>query len=127
MKNFFFPVARLQDFIIMNRKLSRYGRELLIAVVCLVVGSSVLTARAFSSADADTIFAAHTKAFFRSANGGAYYLKRTEGNRPADFWTEAEQLEMVLDHYERSTNAHALVMFTNVFRGFLTEHGRSWA
>jgi hypothetical protein len=35
----------------------------------------------------------------------------------------AEQMEMVLDAYERTTNAQQLVMFTNLFRGFLADHG----
>ena len=84
------------------------------------------TARAFTSADADSLFAAHTKAFYRTTNGRAYYLKSTEGNKPADFWTEAEQMEMVLDAYERTANSQQLVMFTNLFRGFLAEHGATW-
>src|SRR6185437_2516211 len=80
-----------------------------------VVGCGPFTVHAFTSADADTLFAAHAKAFYRTTNGGAFYLKSTEGNKPADFWTEAEQLEMVLDTYERTTNAQQLVMFTNLF------------
>jgi predicted alpha-1,6-mannanase (GH76 family) len=127
MKNLFTQLVPFLEFIITRWNLSRYGHAILIAVVCFAMDGSALTAQAFTSADADTIFEAHTKAFYRSANGGAYYQKHTEGSRPADFWTEAEQLEMVLDHYERSTNAQALVMFTNLFRGFLAEHGRSWA
>jgi predicted alpha-1,6-mannanase (GH76 family) len=85
-----------------------------------------LTAQAFTAADADLLFAAHTKAFYRTTNGRAYYLKNTEENKPADFWTEAEQMEMVLDAYERTANSQPLVMFTNLFRGFLAEHGATW-
>jgi predicted alpha-1,6-mannanase (GH76 family) len=97
-----------------------------IAIIFLAVSYGSFTARAFTSADADTMFAAHTKAFYRMTNGGAFYLKSTEGNKPADFWTEAELLEMLLDTYERTTNAQQLVMFTNLFHGFLAEHGRTW-
>ena len=96
-------------------------------ITCTAMLGTVLTARSFTAADADAIFAAHTKAFYQVTNEQAFYLKSTTGNRRADFWTEAEQLEMVLDAYERTTNAQALVMFTNLFRGFLAEHGRSWA
>ena len=39
----------------------------------------------------------------------------------------AEQMEMVLDAYERTTNAQQLAMFTNLFRGFLADHGTNWA
>jgi predicted alpha-1,6-mannanase (GH76 family) len=95
-------------------------------VVLMAISGLELTARAFTSADADTLFAAHAKAFYRTTNGEAFYLKSTEGNNPADFWTEAEQMEMVLDAYERTTNAQQLVMFTNLFRGFLAEHGKTW-
>jgi predicted alpha-1,6-mannanase (GH76 family) len=97
-----------------------------LAVLSIMVIFSALTARAFTSTNADALFEAHTKAFYRMTNGGAFYLKNTEGNKPADFWTEAEQMEMVLDTYERTTNAQQLVMFTNLFHGFLAEHGRIW-
>ncbi len=95
-------------------------------VLCGMVSCGTLAVRAFTSADADALFEAHTKAFYRMTNGGAFYLKSTEGSKPADFWTEAEQLEMVLDAYERTTNAQQLVMFNNLFRGFLAEHGPTW-
>ena len=114
MKTFFTPDYRV------------LGRVVCITLLCLAVSGATLTARAFTAADADTLFEAHTKAFYRITNGRAYYLKSTEGNRAADFWTEAEQLEMVLDAYERTTNAQSLVMFTNLFRGFLAEHGATW-
>ncbi len=39
----------------------------------------------------------------------------------------AEQMGMVLDAYERTANAQQLVMFTNLFRGFLADHGANWA
>jgi predicted alpha-1,6-mannanase (GH76 family) len=95
-------------------------------VIFFAVGCCSFAARAFTSADADTLFDAHTKAFFRMTNGGAFYQKSTKGNRPADFWTEAEQLEMVLDAYERTTNPQQLGMFTNLFHGFIAEHGATW-
>ena len=94
--------------------------------IFLALCGGAFTAQAFTSADADTVFDAHTQAFFRRTNGGAVYRKSTETNRPADFWTEAEQMEMVLDTYERTTNAQQMVMFTDLFHGFLAEHGATW-
>ncbi len=102
------------------------GRRVRLAALSITVIFSALTARAFTSADADTLFEAHTKAFYRMTNGGSHYLKSAEENKPADFWTEAEQLEMVLDTYQRTTNVQQLVMFTNLFHGFLAEHGATW-
>jgi len=127
MKPLVIPGVRLRDFSSISRGVLQPLRAIWMTVIGLAVLSSLaLPARAFTSVDADTIFAAHTKAFYRSANEGAFYRKHTEGNRPADFWTEAEQLEMVLDTYERTANAQPLVMFTNLFRGFLAEHGKTW-
>lgn len=85
-----------------------------------------LTAQAFTSADADKLFEAHTAAFYRTTNGHAFYMKSTTQSKPADFWTEAEQMEMVLDAYERTRNPQELMMFTNLFHGFVAEHGRTW-
>ncbi len=94
--------------------------------VLVLMSCSSLTAWAFTPADADKLFEAHTKAFYRTTNGRAFYLKNTGENKPADFWTEAEQMEMVLDAYERTANSQQLVMFTNLFRGFIAEHGEAW-
>ena len=91
--------------------------------VCLASSS----ARAFTSADADTLFDAHTAAFYKVQDGFAWHAKSTEGDDKADFWTRAEQMEMVLDAYERTTNQQQLVMFTNLFRGFLADHGKDWS
>jgi predicted alpha-1,6-mannanase (GH76 family) len=97
-----------------------------IALILLMVGCCSSTVWAFTAADADALFDAHSNAFYRMTNGRASYLKSTKGIKPADFWTEAEQMEMVLDAYERTTNAQQFVMFTNLFRGFLAEHGATW-
>src|SRR5258706_81537 len=97
-----------------------------IAVLCFSVSCGALTARAFTSADADPIFDAHSRAFYREESGRTWFTKHTEGGK-ADFWRWAGQMEMVLDAYERTTNAQRLVMFTNLFRGFLADHGTNWA
>ena len=82
-------------------------------------------ARAFTAADADALFAAYSKAFyFTNAEGGCFHLT-TVGGR-THFWERAEQLEMVLDVYERTTNAACLTIFTNVFNGFIAENGTNW-
>src|ERR1041385_1204324 len=85
-----------------------------------------LAARAFTSADADTLFDAHTKAFYRMKDGRAWYQESTDGGK-VSYWMRAEQMEMVLDAYERTRNAQRLVMFTNLFRGFLADHGTNWS
>lgn len=80
---------------------------------------------AFTQADADTIFEAHRKAFYRVEDGRGWHTKNTEGGR-ADFWMQAEMLEMVLDVHARTHSDKQLKMFDELFRGFIAEHGRTW-
>src|SRR4051812_1299696 len=94
-------------------------------VFCFAVTYMAVTAHAFTASDADAIFDAHTKAFYKEKDGRGWYAKTTEGGK-ADYWTWAEQLEMVMDVYERTKNPQQLGMFTNLFRGFLETHGTNW-
>ena len=103
----------------------RWTRAARLVAFCFIVSCGAFTARAFTAADADAIFDGHTQAFYRVTNGVAWHTKSTDGGK-ADYWMQAEQLEMVLDAYERTKNRQQLVMFTNLFRGFLANHGRTW-
>ncbi len=98
-------------------------------VLCACLGLLSLgwprTAEALTPADAETMFQAHTKAFYQEKDGRAWFRETTEGGK-VSFWMRAEQMEMVLDAYERSSNTQALVMFTNLFRGFNADHGTDW-
>ncbi len=94
-----------------------------LAACCITLVGGRL--QAFTAADADAIFEAHTKAFYRVENGRGWHLKRTDGGR-ADFWMQAEMLEMVLDVHARTRNAKELKMFDELFRGFISKHGRTW-
>jgi len=85
----------------------------------------VSSARAFTTADADTIFSSYHKAFYFTNDDRGFYRATTDGGKTW-FWERAEQLEMVLDHYERTTNAASLAIFSNVFNGFVADHGRFW-
>jgi len=83
-------------------------------------------AQAFTAADADTLLAAHTKAFYREKDDQAWFTKSTDGGK-ADFWMWAEQMEMILDAYERTHNAQQLTMFNHLFHGFVAAHGVNWS
>ena len=84
-----------------------------------------MTSHAFTAADADAALAAHTKAFYKEKDGLAWFAESTEGGK-VSYWMRAEQMEMVLDAYEGTRNAQQLVMFTNLFHGFVADHGRTW-
>ena len=99
---------------------------------CALASLAILSAlfyapdtRAFTAADADAMFAAYNHAFyFTNAHGGSFHLTTDGGH--THFWERAEQLEMVLDVYERGTNPACLTIFTNVFNGFIAENGTNW-
>ena len=95
-----------------------------IAALCCTLGG--VTAGAFTPADADAIFEAHTKAFYRVENGMGWHTKNTDGGK-ADFWMQAEMLEMVLDVHARTRSKKQLEMFDELFHGFIATHGRNWA
>src|SRR5262245_30287111 len=84
------------------------------------------TFRAFTPTEADTMFESYAKSFYRENDGRALFLESAEVGK-VSYWMRAEQMEMVLDAYERTTNNQRLVMFTNLFRGFLADHGTNWA
>lgn len=93
------------------------------AAVAVMAASTM--AEAYTAADADTVFEAHSKAFFRERNGKGWHAKTTEGSK-ADFWTRCEMMEMVLDAHSRTRDPKKLEMFDSLFRGFIADHGRTW-
>jgi predicted alpha-1,6-mannanase (GH76 family) len=94
----------------------------------LAAGVSLLFAPGFcarAASDADTIFSAYNDAFYFTEGTNGYY-RATNGGGKTWFWDRAEQMEMVLDVYERTTNSACLTLFSNLFNGFITDHGRDW-
>ena len=118
--NAFQNMSPLPDRLITSQRI-RAVRQ---AVLCFAVSYGALTARAFTSADADTMFEAHTKAFYEEKDGHAWFKESTEGGK-VSYWMRAEQLEMVLDAYERTKNPEQMTMFTKLFHGFLADHGKT--
>jgi predicted alpha-1,6-mannanase (GH76 family) len=96
-----------------------------LAVSGFLLACRLPSAQAVSTAEADALMDAHTKAFYREKDGLAWFAKDTEGGK-TDFWMAAEQLEMVVDAWERGRNPKHADMFEKLFRGFLADHGRTW-
>lgn len=94
------------------------------AVFCAAISYGALSAPAFTPADADTMFEAHTKAFYEEKDGHAWFKESTEGGK-VSCWMRAEQLEMVLDAYERTKKPEQMEMFNKLFHGFLADHGKT--
>jgi predicted alpha-1,6-mannanase (GH76 family) len=117
------------DFLLGRRYIWRCKKMRLksacIAIVCLAVGFGAATTQAFTSADADVLLRAHTRAFYQAKGDRGWFKETTDGGKTS-FWMEAEQMEMVLDAYGRTTNAHQIDMFKRLFNGFIADHGRNW-
>ncbi len=90
------------------------------------IASAAMTTRAFTAADADSAFEAHARAFYAEQEGRAWFKESTDGGK-VSFWMRAEQMEMVLDAYERTHRPQQLAMFTNLFHGFLADHHTNWS
>jgi len=116
MKSIMVPLATGQTFC----------RALFGAWLCCAILLGITPVQAFTAADADAILEGHTKAFYREKDGRAWFKESTDGGK-ASYWMRAEQMEMVLDAYERTANKHQLSMFTNLFHGFVADHGANWA
>lgn len=96
-----------------------------LVMLCFSVFCGSLTVQGGNVENADALFEAHTKAFYREKDGRAWHAKDTDGGK-ADFWTRAEMMEMVLDAYERTRNPQQIEMFAKLLRGFIADHGKTW-
>jgi predicted alpha-1,6-mannanase (GH76 family) len=85
----------------------------------------VPSAGGFTPADADSIFTAYNDAFYFTRGSNGFYRATTEGGKTW-FWDRAEQMEMVLDVYERTSNNVCLTLFSNIFNGFISDHEHNW-
>ena len=94
-------------------------------MVVLILFLSVVSGRAFNSPDADTAFTAFNTAYYDGHDGSGRYKKDTSGGRE-DFWTQAEEIEMIEDVYERTGSAESRRMIGESIMGFTELHSTDW-
>jgi predicted alpha-1,6-mannanase (GH76 family) len=85
-----------------------------------------IPAFAFTTNDANAIFNSYAKAYY-SLSGTNGYFKDDQAGGTADFWKQAEEIECVIDAYERTSNANYKVMTANLLNGFEANHGTNWS
>lgn len=117
-----FQVIKLATFSSLLRRRFRTAAKFVTAAIVLNLASRAI---AFTAADADMIYSAHDKAFYYTNADGGFFHVSTDGDSET-FWQAAEQMEMVLDTYERTTNTACLTTFSNLFSGFISQHGTNW-
>ena len=82
-------------------------------------------AHALSAAEADAAFDSFNAAFYVVSSGRGYYKADTGGGR-ADFWKQAEMIEMIIDAYERTNRPAYKTLITQSVDGFLYYQGTDW-
>ncbi len=79
-----------------------------------------------NAADADTLMAAFNRAFYVETNGIGYFRASTTSSKPADFWKAAEEIEMVIDAWERTHKGAYSNQVVELIEGFDRIHGSDW-
>ncbi len=91
-----------------------------------VWGAAGMSAFAFTTNNAGTIFNSYADAFY-VLNGTNGYFKDDQTGGIADFWKQAEEIECVIDAYEWTSNKEYKVMTVNLLNGFEKKHGTNWS
>ena len=94
--------------------------------VILAVNAISCIAYAATATDADTAFNEFNNKFYTVSNGNGYYKADTNGGK-ADFWKEAEMMEMVIDAYQRSGNNIYYNMINELYNGFIAQNTSNWS
>ena len=63
-------------------------RAVWIVALCFAMSCETLTTLAFTSADADTLFEAHAKAFYQEKKGGACFMKDHDEQATFEPWLQ---------------------------------------
>lgn len=79
----------------------------------------------FGAEAADLAFAAYNKTFYVVESGRGYYREDTAGGRN-HFWTQAEEIEMILDNWERTHSPDARTRVVESIAGFVDHFGTNW-
>ena len=83
------------------------------------------SAFAYSPTDAASIFSAYNSVFY-TQNGTNGYFNNNQSGGETYFWSQAEEMECVIDAYEWNTNSAAASMITNLLNGFISYNGTDW-
>lgn len=96
------------------------------AVVAIILGGSVACS-AFTATEATSIWNSFNNAFYVGNNGNAYYRKVQGGGKDtADFWNNAELIEMAVDRAARSGSSSDKAIVTALVNGFDSTYGTDW-
>lgn len=97
-------------------------------VALLICFSNVASfkASAYVAGDGQTMFAAYNNAFYFTTSGNRGYFRNTTEDGKTWFWGRANQMEMLIDLYEQTSNTVYLTQFQQLYNGFVSDYGTSW-
>ena len=84
-----------------------------------------LRAFAFTASDVNTIFGAYNSTFYVQNGTNGYFANNQSGGETY-FWSQAEEIECVIDAYEWNSNSATASMITNLLNGFISYNGTDW-
>src|SRR5712675_1100836 len=100
-------------------------RPVFLLILLFLTGAEI-PAFAFSTNDANAIFSAYSSAFC-TVNGTNGYFKNDQSGGVEYFWSQAEEIECVIDAYEWTSNATYKGMIINLLNGFISDNGANWS
>ncbi len=97
-----------------------------ITLVVVVLCFSRPNATAYTATNAQTMITAFNNAFYFTASGNRGYFRNTTAGGTTWFWGRANQMEMLIDLYEQTSNPVYLTQFQQLYNGFVSDYGTSW-
>lgn len=104
----------------MTRKALLNRLQFLILLILFPISS-----RAWTAGDANTAFSAFNSVFYYQSGTNGWF-KNNQSGGVSYFWTQAEEIECVIDAYEWSSNATYQAQITNLLNGFIANNGTVW-
>ena len=101
-------------------------KNLIGLLALLFLFNANIPALAYSTTDADTIFSAYNSAFYTQSGTNGYF-KNDQSGGIEYFWTQANEIECIIDAYEWNSNSAGQAMITSLLNGFIENNGINWS
>jgi predicted alpha-1,6-mannanase (GH76 family) len=83
--------------------------------------------KAYTAADGQAMIDSFNAAFYFVTADGRGYFRNTTAGGTTWFWGRPNQMEMLIDLYEQTTNTAYLAQFDKLYNGFVADYGSNWS
>ncbi len=104
--------------------MNQIGLRLYLPIMFFLLAWNI-PAFAFSPLDVNVASSAYNSDFYIQ-NGTNGYFKNDQFGGVTYFWSQAEQIECIIDAYEWTSNSTYKSMITNLLNGFISNNGSWW-